>query len=182
MTTIATNEPIEQRAGLTWQWRREDLVTDYPATLWTLTYWFKKIGAAGANFSIVASADGSQFAVTVSAATSGAYTAGDYKWVAVVTYGSEAFEVDRGEFTLLAKYNAAANLDDRSHARITLDAIEAVIEGRATVDQQEYTIGTRHLKRTPLADLMKFRDYYRSQVIAEDNKAAGHASRLVARL
>jgi hypothetical protein len=165
---IPRNEPPEARAGLTWQWRREDLASDYPASTWTLTYWFKKTGSTGANFSIAASADGDNFAVSVAAATTGAYTAGDYTWAAIVTAGSEAYEIDRGRLKLLAKYSAAANLDDRSHARKALEAIEAVLENRATVDQQEYSIGSRMLKRMPAKDLLEFRDYYRGQVAMED--------------
>lgn len=165
---IPRNEPPEARAGLTWQWRREDLAADYPASTWTLTYYFKKTGSTGANFSIAASADGDNHAVNVAAATTAAYTAGDYTWAAIVTAGSEVYEIDRGRLKLLAKYNAAANVDDRSHARKTLEAIEAVLESRATKDQEEYTIGTRSLKRTPLKELIEFRDYYRGQVAMED--------------
>lgn len=163
---IPRNEPLEARAGLTWQWRREDL-SDYPASTWTLKYWFKKTGSTGANFSVTATADGVNHAVSVSATTTGAYTAGEYSWVAVATSGSESYEIDRGRFTLLAKYDAASNLDDRSHARKALEAIEAVLESRATQDQQEYSIGNRMLKRMPVKDLLGFRDYYRGQVGAE---------------
>lgn len=170
MTDIATNEPFELRAGVRWQWRREDLAADFPATTWTLTYWFKKTGATGANFSIVATADGSAFAVDVAAATTAGYTAGDYTWAAIATAGSDVQEVDSGRLKVLPKYNAAANLDDRSQARQVLEAIEAVILGRASKDQEEYTIGQRSLKRTPLEDLMKLRDKYRAEVYAEDLK------------
>ena len=163
---IATKEPLQARAGLTWQWRREDLA-DYPAPTWTLIYWFKKTGATQANFSITATADGAYFAVTVSASTTDAYTAGTYTWAAIVTAGSESFEVDHGALELLPKYSAVANLDDRSHARKTLDAINAVIEGRATLDQQEYAIGNRSLKRMPIADLLMFKSRYEMYVASE---------------
>jgi len=168
MTDIATNEPSAQRAGVTWEWRRTDLAADYPASSWTLKYWFKKTGATAANFSITATADGADFAVTVTAATTAALTAGDYTWVAIVTKATEAFEVDKGFMQVLPRYDAASNLDDRSHARIVLDAIEAVLESRATKDQEEYTIGNRSLKRTPLEDLVKLRAQYRAEVFAEE--------------
>ena len=108
--SVPTTEPAELRAGVTWKWRREDLA-DYPATTWTLTYWLKQAAAAGARFSIVATADGTAFAVTVAAATTAGYTADTYTWVAVVTSGSEAYEVDRGTLELRPKYNADAALD-----------------------------------------------------------------------
>jgi len=165
---VPTNEPKELRAGITWEWTRED-IADYPAPTWTLKYWFKKTGSSGANFSITAAADGTGFDVTVLAAISAALTAGDYTWVAIVTAGTESREVDRGTLVLLPRYDVASNFDDREHARIVLDAIESVIQGRATKDQQEYTIGGRSLKRTPLDELEKFRDKYRAEVYALDN-------------
>lgn len=168
MADIPTNEPLTLRAGLTWKWRREDLASDYPATSWTLKYWLKKTGATGANFSITASADGSNFDVTVPASTTSGYTAGRYTWSAQVTGGSsEAYEVDTGSLEILPRYDQAANLDDRTHARKVLEAIEAVIENRATLDQQEYTIGNRSLKRMTVEELMRFRQLYRNEVQAE---------------
>src|SRR5690554_1873719 len=122
MTDIATNEPLELRAGLTWQWRREDLAADYPASAWTLTYYFKKTGSSGANFSIAAAADGDDFEVDEAPGDTDDRTAGDYTWVALVTDGTDTFEVDRGRLKLLARYDAAANLDDRTHARKMLEA------------------------------------------------------------
>lgn len=168
--TIPTNEPSELRAGLTWQWRREDLA-DYPAGTWTLKYWFKKTGSTGGNFSITASADGSNFSVSVAAATTAAYVAGDYSWAAQVTSGAQAFEVDSGRTTILPRYDQAADLDDRSHARRVLEAIEAVIESRATKDQEEYSIMGRSLKRTPIEELLVLRDRYRAEVQSDDAAA-----------
>lgn len=167
---VPTTEPSELRAGVTWQWTRE--LPDYPASAWTLKYWFKKTGATGANLSLTATASGDTHSVSVVAATTAAYTAGDYTWVAIVTAGAESHEVDHGTFKLLPRYDAAANLDDREHARIVLDAIEAVIEGRATKDQQEYSIGSRMLKRTPIKDLLELRDKYRAEVFALDRAEA----------
>lgn len=166
---IPRNEPPEGRAGLTWQWRREDLAADYPASSWTLKYWFKQLASAGANFSIQATADGDSFAVLVSATTTGAYTAGKYAWAAEVTGGaSEVYEVDRGTFIVLPRYDQAQSLDDRGHARKMLDAIEALLENRATVDQLEYTIGSRHLKRMTVESLMSWRGIYRAEIAFAD--------------
>lgn len=163
---IPTSEPAELRAGLTWVWKKS--LSDYPATTWTLTYWFKQMGVSGTNFSVVASADGMDYSVTVTAATTANYTADDYSWVAVASSGTESYEVDRGTLKVLPKYNAVAALDDRSHARKVLEAIEAVIENRATKDQEEYSFSNRSLKRTPLPDLIKLRDKYRAEVYAEE--------------
>lgn len=178
MPDIPTNEPRQLRAGDTWEWRREDLAADYPAPTWTLTYRFKN--AAG-GFEIVASASGSFFAVTHAAATTATIAAGTYDWAAQVSSGAFKYTVDSGTLEVLPNLfsgTASAASDQRTHNRKTLDAIKAVIEGRATVDQQEYTIAGRSLKRTPMADLLMLLNFYETRVnaeIAEENLRNGRA-------
>jgi hypothetical protein len=175
MPDIPTNEPAQLRLGDTWQWRREDLAGDYPAPTWTLTYRFKN--AAG-GFEIIASADGSNFAVNVTAATTAAYAsgAGTYAWVAQVSHGDgRKFTVDNGSLDVLPNLfsgSATAASDQRTHSEKALDAIKAVIEGRASRDQEEYTIAGRSLKRTPIADLLKLLNFYETRVAAERNAEA----------
>jgi hypothetical protein len=168
---IPRREPPEARAGLTWQWRREDLATDYPATGWTLKYYFKQMAVSGANFSITAAADGVNFAVNNAATASQGYTAGKYSWAAVVTGGtSEAYEVDRGTMVVLPRIDTATALDERTHERKVLDALETALENKAllTPDQMEYTIGNRHLKRMSYPELIAARDVYRSKVTMQE--------------
>jgi len=163
---IPTTEPGELRAGDTWQWTKS--LADYPAGTWALTYRFKN--AAG-GFEIAASASGTDFSVTVAASTTTGYTAGVYSWQAQVVSGSEKHTVDSGTLRVLPNLfsgTAAAAYDDRTHARIVLDAIEAVIEGRASRDQESYEIAGRSLKRTPIADLLKLRQHYKAEVANED--------------
>lgn len=182
--SVPTNEPAQLRAGITWEWNRDD-IADYPAPTWTLKYWFKRMGGTD-KFSITATANGTGFSVSVPATTTAAYVADDYTWVAVVTSGAETREVDHGTLKLLPRYDADVALDDRTHARKVLEAIEAVIEGRASKDQEEYTIGQRSLKRTPLADLLELRNKYRAEVFGEqlaENAANGkQGGKLVFRL
>jgi len=57
-------------------------------------------------------------------------------------------------------------LDTRTHARRTLDALEAWIERRdATV--AEYTIGDKQMRYISISDLLKLRQIYRAEVEAE---------------
>jgi hypothetical protein len=169
MPDIATNEPSSLRLGDTWQWRREDLASDYPASTWTLTYRFKN---AVGGFEIIATADGNNFAVTVLAATTAAYTsgAGTYAWAAQVSSGASKFTVDSGtlivEPNLFAGTSTAAS-DQRTHNQIVLDAIKAVMESRASKDQQEYVIAGRKLVVTPIADLIKLFSFYEQRVAGE---------------
>jgi hypothetical protein len=166
---MSAYEPTSLRAGDTWKWKRSDL-TDYPSPTWTLRYEFKN---ATANFEIIAAQDGSTtaFAVTVAMATTAAYSAGKYSWVAFVTNGTERYTVDSGTFEVAKDYGDNLAFDGRTHARKTLESINAVIEGRASRDQQEYSIGDRTLKRTPMADLIMLQTRYSRLVAAEENEA-----------
>lgn len=173
--SVATREPERASAGLTWAWRREDL-GDYPATSWTLKYAFRASATAG--FTVNASADGTAHAVSIAAATTAAYAAGKYSWVAYVENGSTKTEVGRG--TLIVD-TPLAEADPRTHARKVLDAIEAVLENRATQDQMNYSISvggsSRSLGRTPLADLVALRARYRAEVRQEEEAAKRAAGR-----
>lgn len=64
---------------------------------------------------------------------------------------------------------------DNSHAERVLVAIEAVIEGRASKDQESYKIGDRELVRTPLRDLLLLRDRYREDVRRARSARKGHS-------
>lgn len=185
MPEIATNEPLKLRAGDTWEWKRS--LSDYPAGTWTLKYRFKN--AAG-GWEIIATADGTDHLVTVAAATTTGYASGKYAWLAWVEAGTEKFTVDQGTVEVLPDLRtgtATAALDTRSHARKVLDALEALIEGKATRDQMAYTINGRSLTRMSPEELIKWRSFYKSEVAREERAEAiasgiGGGARVVVRL
>lgn len=175
---IPTNEPLELRAGTTWKWTR-DFSSNYPANDgWTLKYWFKKTGTSGANFSVDATPDGTQFAVTVAIATTATLTPGDYTWVAQATKAGEIYDADSGKLKILPRYDAAANLDDRSHNVKMLEAINACLENRASSTQREmvaYTIGIRSKTfdvNESKAALVELKSKYEWFVYDEEGRAA----------
>ena len=152
-------------------------VTDYPASAgWVLKYHLAPRGS-GAAINFTATASGDDFLIQTSAATTASWAAGYYTWSAYVELGSERYTVGRGQLQIRVSSSAmAAGTDDRSHARKTLDAINAVIEQRATTDQQEYTIHGRQLKRMLISDLLVLRDRYAIMAAYEtaaENMAAG---------
>lgn len=177
---VATTEPQVITAGDSAQW--EKTLADYPADDgWVLSYVFIN---ATHKITFAGTADGASHFISLTAATTAAWNAGLYQWQAYATKAatSERATVESGSITI--KPNLAAvgttTYDGRSHARKVLDAIEAVIENRATTDQQEYTIGDRSLKRTPLADLYKLRTQYKAIVTKEEtleNAGTGKPSR-----
>jgi hypothetical protein len=168
-----TTIPSEIFAGDTFKWKVS--LSDFPASSgWTLKYVFTNGTDGEGPFS--ATADGDDHQMTVSAATTSAWTAGAYTFVAYVEAGSDRVTIDEGAITVKADRSAGAAYDGRTHARTTLDAVEAVIENRATLDQMKYSIAGRSLDRMPVDDLLKFRAEYRKEVaqeLREDRIKAG---------
>ena len=167
MADIPNIEPSSANAGDTWRWTRT--LADYPASAgWALSY---TLINAAAKITINATASGDDHAVTVAAGTTAAYAAGTYDWRARVSRSGEVYTVGEGRLTVRNAY-AAATFDARSHARKTLDAIEAVIENRASSAVAEYQIAGRQLKNIPVSDLLSLRDKYRAEVKREEAATA----------
>jgi hypothetical protein len=167
MAEIPTIEPTTANAGDTWRWTRA--LADYPASAgWALSY---TLINAAAKITINASASGDNHAVTVSAATTAGYAAGSYDWRARVSKAGEIYTVGEGRITVRNAFSAST-FDARTHARKTLEAIEAVIEGRASSEVSYYMIGNRQLRYMTPAELLTLRDKYRAEVKGEDAAAA----------
>jgi hypothetical protein len=149
--------------------------TLYPASAgWTLTYVLTPQAAGGTSITFTATASGDDYLIEVSAATTAAWTAGAYSWASAVSKAGERFTVDDGSITIRPDPFTATSLDNRSHARKMLDAIEAALESRATASQLdllELTIYSRSSKRDPSV-LMKARSQYIAEV-ARENAALG---------
>lgn len=179
-----TTEPAKLIVGDRWMWKRADLGLDYAPASYSLKYSLRLEGTGATEVEINASGSGTDFVVEVASATTAGYTAGRYKWQAYITRTSDSQRVvvDSGVFEVIANRDAST-ADPRTHARKTLDAIEAVIESRATLDQQMYMINGRQLQRTPIKDLLMFRDRYRAEVSAEERLESGKGGgKLVMRL
>jgi hypothetical protein len=177
MITIPTTEPSSVTAGDTLKWTRS--LPDYPASAgWVLNY---SLISNNGSIQIASVAAGDAHAVTVDFATSAQYVPGVYAWQAYVTNGTERYQVARGEIEVLADFAASSpgSLETRSHVKRVLDAIEAVIEGRAAKGDQELTIdGTRLVKMT-VDELLKLRSTYFNlyrQEINFNKRAAGAGS------
>ena len=111
----------------------------------------------------------------------------DYQWQSYLTRNSdsERITIDSGYIEVRPNRDLATT-DPRSHYKIVLDAVEAVLEKRATKDQEAYSINGRSLTRTSIEELMKLRDTYRGKYVAEINrhrakKGLGHHGRLLTR-
>lgn len=152
-------------------------LTAYPAGEgWTL-----KLALRGPDaIDVTATADGDTHVLGASAATTSAWSPGDYWFVLRVTDGTDIFEIENNRIEIAADLTlAAAGYDGREHVDKVLEAIEAVIEGRASKDQDRYKINNRELQRTPVTDLLMLRDKYREE--ARRQRAAKKGQSLLGR-
>lgn len=132
------------------------------------------------SIDLTALANGDTHVVHVAAAATADWAAGDYWYTIRVTDGTDVFEVDSGRVKIVGDLTAESDgYDGRSHVDKVLSAIEAVIEGRATRDQESYKINNRELQRTPISDLLKLRDQYRDE--ARRMRAAAKGQSLLGR-
>lgn len=155
-----------------------DLSDTYPASTWTLTIF---IVNSSVQFEKDATADGVLHDLTLTTTDTATLSEGFNQWVFKVTDGTEVNTIFDGTIEILP--DLAAAQDTRTHARKTLESLEAVIETRATTDQMNYEIsgpgGTRKLSRMSFEELVDLRDKYRQKVNSEeakDNIAAGRGS------
>jgi hypothetical protein len=178
--TAPTTEPAALRAGDTWAWRREDL-GDYPASAWTLTYYFRN---AVSHFNITAAADGDVFDVEVAGATTAGYAPGRYTWFAFVSDGTDRHQVGDGAFEVQQDVANAVPFDGRTFARRLLDYVEAALENRASSDQLdviEAQLDARKIRRGE-GGLLALRSQLQIEVKREDAARMGETkSRILVR-
>lgn len=144
----------------------------YPASSsWSLIVYLR----GPTSIDITSTAEGNQHTFHISAETTKNYKAGHYGYsLRAIHISGLVEEIDAGSIEIkadLASINEQADL--RSHAQKTLSALEAVIEGRATLDQERYRINNRELYRTPLDILIKLRNQYRAEAAREIAKSNG---------
>ena len=143
---------------------------DYPATEWTATLYLR----GPSSIDITATADGDSHLFEKTATDTGEWQAGQYWYSLRVANGDDVQALEHGQVSITEDLaSKSAGYDGRHHAEKVLEAIEAVIEGRASKDQDSYRINNRELRRTPVRDLMKLRTQYRNEVRQLNNARRG---------
>ena len=162
-TNAPEGEPSEVVVGDFLQWKRSDLVSDYPTDLYSLSY-VARINNSASEIVISTTGHTTHFLATALNAATSTYAVGDYSWQAEITRTSdgERVTVDRGSFTVIADLDAE-NADTRSHAQIMVDKIESLLSGKADSDVASYSIAGRSLTKMSFQDLVNARDYYRAE-------------------
>ncbi len=162
-----TIEPLTFRAGDSVSWERD--VTDYPADEWTLTYYLR----GPVNLNNTATADGTTFAATITAANSATLQAGEYRLFGRVTDGTSVVTVYDAPLTVQPNFADAGAIaegyDPRSWNRKCLDVIKGMFEGIAPHPEISYTIfGERNVELIPVADRLRLLAVFESRVAEEE--------------
>jgi hypothetical protein len=102
------------------------------------------------------------------------WPAGVYNWVLRTDGAGVVQTVQTGVITIKANpATITATTDTRTHARRTLDLIQAAIEGRVPDGVDSYSVDGRSITSIPLRELFALRDKYAAIVASEEAKAAG---------
>ena len=127
---------------------------------------------ASGRIAITGAVDAGEYVVSATAATTAAWAPGLYNINVQLTRTGERSTIHTQYITILPDPATAAPFDARSHARRTLDALEAWIEGH-DMAVASYRIGDRQMQYIEIEQLLKLRDIYRSEVRRETAAAAG---------
>lgn len=151
---VRVGEPETILVGSRTVWRRE---IDVASPDYTVRYTFI---CGSQNFTVdgVHGADGWTFTIPAAPAS---IIAGDYQFELAVTRVSDAERavVAEGFISFFL-----SDTDRRTHARIMVQKIESVLEGRADSDVASYTIKNRQITKLSPNELMKWRDYYKAEI------------------
>jgi hypothetical protein len=176
---IITYIPKSFTLGESLEWERD--YTDYKTSDgWAVTAKFRASGSTG--FDIAASGENSIWTFSALPAATASLTAGVFYCQVWATRTNEAKIIETAAVVASAPFGATSvNFDGRSQYQKILQAIDALVAGKATLDQQAYQIGNRRLDRIPIPDLLALRSQYaklynREKRAAALKKGAGFAA------
>ncbi len=158
------SEPKRVTAGLSWAWS-----ATFPgysgADGWSIKYHFWPADGTGDAIEIDAVAGaGNAWSVSRTAAQTANYAPGRYSWRAIASNGAETKDQAATGSMQILPDPTGTPVDGRSHAEIVLEAIEAVIERRASSSQKKLDIEGQSLEHMTHAELVKLRQQYSLEV------------------
>jgi hypothetical protein len=167
MASTPTKTPNSLLAGANKSWSRS--LDDFPASAgWALRY---HLVMAGHQITIDSTPDDDIHKVTLVAADTASWNPGRYQYQAWVSLGADAHMVEAGAIEIKANFaSQTTGYDGRTHAEKVLDALEAMIEGKASLDQQSYSVGGRSITRLTPAELVDWRKEYQREVNIQRRK------------
>lgn len=169
MAPILTNPiPATVAAGDSIDWPIADPLHP-PGDGWVPT--LTLVNAAG-RITVAGAADGDGYRIEATAAVTSAWAAGRYRAVVTLARSGERVTVLAQDLDVTPDPAGTALYDPRSHARRTLDALEAWIESKSPA-VASYRIADRQMQYIPIGELLQLRDRYRAEVRREDAAARG---------
>ena len=122
-------EPAIIVAGDQVKWKRTDVSTDYPNTSYSLRYSSRLEGTGSTTFDVTSADSDDDYLMTIAHGTTASLSTGVYHWQLYIVRDSDSARLTFDAGTWEVKPNLDADTaDPRTHAKITLDAVEAVIE------------------------------------------------------
>jgi len=163
------------------QWKKSNLVTDYPTSDYTVRY-VARISGGGDNeiiitgtgqtdhylFTVLNDNTGTGNNMTVTGSSH--FVQGHYFYQLEVERNSdnERVVIDRGHFIVVPDLDIN-QADPRSHAEVMLGKIESLLSGKADSDVASYSVAGRSLNKMTFEELVNARDFYRREVKQEMN-------------
>ena len=165
-TLAPEGEPKQIVVGDFIQWKRSDLLSDYPLADYSAEYVARVTGGGDDEIKLPAT-ETDTYLFTVDSATSAAFAAGHYHWQLEITQASSGnrIVVDSGDFEALPDLDNNQS-DPRIHAEIMVKKIESLLEGKADSDVTYYMINGRALTKMSYDELIKARNMYKAEVHA----------------
>tara|TARA_Y100000385_G_scaffold287160_1_gene350746 strand:- start:431 stop:1015 length:585 start_codon:yes stop_codon:yes gene_type:complete len=165
-------EPEEIVVGDFSQWKRSDLVEDYPVATHSAEYVMRITGGGSSEHKLAATENADYYLFTLDSSTSATFDAGKYHWQLEITQTSSGnrIVVDAGDFQFLPDMDNN-QADPRIHAEIMVAKIESLLQGKADADVSNYSIAGRSLTKMSFTELTDARDYYRQEITKHENDA-----------
>lgn len=165
-------EPEEIVVGDFVQWKRSDLVADYPPATHSAEYVARITGGGSSEHKIAAIEDPNYYLFTITSAVSDTFLPGKYHWQLEITQTSSGnrIAIDIGDFEFIPDMDNN-QADPRIHAEIMVAKIESLLQGKADSDVSSYSIAGRSLTKMSFTELTEARDYYRKEIIKHENHA-----------
>lgn len=168
--------PATLRAGDTITWRdvaaRDLLGNPITSGTYTLTYYLRT-NTASEGATVVGTAFGDGWELTIPAGTSANFDAGVWYWQAIATAGSAKYTLGSGQLTVEAALSYAGSpgaFDGRTQAQKDLEAVTTAIRTLIASGAKEYTIGNRTFKRQDL-DLLIQRESQLKAIVKREQAA-----------
>lgn len=166
MTQPVNPPPFEPEvivAGDNVQWTR--VFDDYDPVNYTLSYALMPTSGLTIKFAAGNQGDNKTFLVSVPGSTTETWVpspqGSPYLWQAYMTDGSaNRTTLFGGRMVIKPDFATAPVADYRSTITITLANLYAVVQGKATSDQQSYTIRGRSLSRMQPKEILDWIDFY----------------------